>query len=100
MTKTELTEAIAERTGTTKAVAEKTLAAILDIITGALEKNDVVSLIGFGQFSVRERAARSGRNPATGQTIQIAAAMVPVFKAGKALKDAVSAKLLADEAEA
>ncbi|HBC19068.1 MAG TPA: DNA-binding protein HU, partial [Alcanivorax sp.] len=58
--------------------------------TGALKKGDSVSLVGFGTFAVKERAAREGRNPQTGQTIQIAAAKVPGFKAGKALKDAVN----------
>jgi len=62
----------------------------LEAVTGALKKGDSVSLVGFGTFAVKERAAREGRNPQTGQTIQIAAAKVPGFKAGKALKDAVN----------
>jgi len=97
MNKTELVEVIAERTEVSKATAEKMLAATLDAITNALKQNDVVSLTGFGQFSVRERAARTGRNPATGAAIQISASVVPAFKAGKALKDAVTANLLATE---
>jgi DNA-binding protein HU-beta len=63
---------------------------MMDIISGALTKGDQVSLVGFGTFSVKERAARTGRNPRTGETINIKAAKNPAFKAGKALKDAVN----------
>jgi DNA-binding protein HU-beta len=98
MNKMELIEAIAERADVSKATAEKTLAATLEAITKALTENDVVSLVGFGSFSARERAARTGRNPATGETLHIEASVVPVFKAGKALKDAVAAAKVAEEA--
>lgn len=71
-----------------KAAAGRALDAFTDAVTEALKGDDQVALVGFGTFSVRDRAARSGRNPQTGATIQIAAAKVPAFKAGKALKDA------------
>ena len=73
-----------------KADAGKALDATLSAVTGSLRKGDTVSLVGFGTFQVKSRAARTGRNPQTGATIQIAAAKVPGFKAGKALKDAVN----------
>jgi DNA-binding protein HU-beta len=88
--KTELTDAIAADAGLSKADAGKALDATLNAVTDALKGGDSVSLVGFGTFQVKERAARSGRNPQTGATIQIAAAKVPGFKAGKALKDAVN----------
>jgi DNA-binding protein HU-beta len=88
--KTELTDAIAAEAGLSKADAGKALDATLNAVTDALKGGDSVSLVGFGTFQVKERAARSGRNPQTGATIQIAAAKVPGFKAGKALKDAVN----------
>lgn len=90
MNKTELIEAVAEQADMTKADASRAVDAVVSAITEALKKNDDVALIGFGTFTVRERAARSGRNPQTGATINIAAAKVPAFKAGKALKDAVN----------
>ncbi len=90
MNKAELIEAVAEQADMSKADAGRAVDAIVSTITGAMQKQDDVSLIGFGTFTVRERAARSGRNPQTGETIQIAAAKVPAFKAGKALKDAVN----------
>ena len=90
MNKAELIEAVAEQTDMSKADAGRAVDAIVNTITDAMKKQDDVSLIGFGTFTVRERAARSGRNPQTGETIQIAAAKVPAFKAGKALKDAVN----------
>ena len=90
MNKSELIDAIAAEADLSKADAGKALDATLAAVTGALKKGDSVSLVGFGTFQVKDRAARSGRNPQTGATIQIAAAKVPGFKAGKALKDAVN----------
>ena len=90
MNKAELIEAVAEEAEMTKAEAGRAVDAIVSSITAAMKKQDDVSLIGFGTFTVRDRAARSGRNPQTGETIQIKAAKVPAFKAGKALKDAVN----------
>ena len=90
MNKSELIDAIAADAGLSKADAGKALDATLSGVTGALKAGDSVSLVGFGTFQVKDRAARSGRNPQTGATIQIAAAKVPGFKAGKALKDAVN----------
>jgi DNA-binding protein HU-beta len=76
----------------TKKDSDKVLDAIIKAISGSLAKGDKVSLVGFGSFDVRKRAARKGRNPQTGKEINIAARKVPVFKAGKALKDAVGKK--------
>lgn len=90
MNKSELIDAIAAAADLSKADAGRALDATLEAITGALKKGDAVSLVGFGTFGVKQRAAREGRNPQTGQTIKIAAATVPGFKAGKALKDAVN----------
>lgn len=90
MNKAELIDAIAASAGLSKADAGKALDATLAAVTGALKGGDSVSLVGFGTFQVKERAARTGRNPQTGATIEIAAAKVPGFKAGKALKDAVN----------
>jgi len=90
MNKSDLVDAIAEAAGLSKADAGRALDATVDTITGALKSGDAVSLVGFGTFSVRDRAARTGRNPRTGATIQIAASKNPAFKAGKALKDAVN----------
>ena len=90
MNKAELIDAVAEATALSRADAEKTTNAVLDSIIDALRKGDQVSLVGFGTFSVRERAARTGRNPQTGETIQIKASKSPGFKAGKAFKDAVN----------
>ncbi|NLV23908.1 MAG: HU family DNA-binding protein [Deltaproteobacteria bacterium] len=89
MTKVELVNAIAEKADLKKADAEKALKAVLDSITQALKDGDKVALVGFGTFSVSERAARSGKNPQTGEKIDIKASRVPKFKAGKVLKDAV-----------
>lgn len=89
MNKTELISAVAEKTGASKKDAEKVVNATFDVITEALSKGDKVALIGFGNFEVRERAAREGKNPQTGEKIKIAACKVPAFKAGKALKEAV-----------
>ncbi|MBT3734969.1 MAG: HU family DNA-binding protein, partial [Gammaproteobacteria bacterium] len=74
----------------TKAAAGRALDSMIDSVSGALKEGDSVVLVGFGTFTVRDRAARTGRNPQTGEEIQIAAAKVPAFKAGKALKDAVN----------
>ncbi len=90
MNKSELIDAIAAASDISKADAGRALDATLDAVTGALKKGDSVSLVGFGTFSVKQRAAREGRNPQTGETIKIAAATVPGFKAGKARKDAVN----------
>ncbi|MEI6354947.1 MAG: HU family DNA-binding protein [Methylococcus sp.] len=90
MNKAELIEAIADAADLTKADAGRALDGLVNAITDALKKGDTVSLVGFGSFVVKERAARQGRNPQTGNTITIAAAKIPSFKAGKALKDAVN----------
>lgn len=90
MNKTELIESIVAKTGATKKDAEAMLKATFHSITEAMANGDKVSLIGFGNFEVRERAARSGKNPQTGEAVEIAACKVPTFKAGKALKDAVN----------
>jgi len=90
MNKGELIEAVADSAGLSKADASRAVDAVVDSITGALSKGQTVSLVGFGTFAVKKRAARQGRNPRTGETIQIAASNVPGFKAGKALKDAVN----------
>jgi len=89
MNKTELTEAVADQAGLTKADAGRALDAMIGAISKTLKKGDTVSLIGFGTFSVKKRAARTGRNPATGETIKIKASKTPSFKAGKAFKDAI-----------
>ena len=89
MNKSELIEAIAASADISKAAAGRALDAVTDSITESLKKGDQVALVGFGTFLVKERAARTGRNPQTGAPIQIAAAKIPSFKAGKALKDAV-----------
>ncbi|MAK43948.1 MULTISPECIES: HU family DNA-binding protein [Spongiibacter] len=88
MNKSELIDAIAESADLSKASAGRALDAAVEAITNALKSDDSVSLVGFGTFSVKERAARTGRNPQTGAPIEIAAAKIPSFKAGKALKDA------------
>jgi DNA-binding protein HU-beta len=88
--KTELVEAIAASADLPKAAAGRALDAVVDAITSALKNNDQVVLVGFGTFAVKERAARTGRNPQTGNPIEIAAAKIPTFKPGKALKDAVN----------
>ncbi|MBT4161237.1 MAG: HU family DNA-binding protein [Gammaproteobacteria bacterium] len=90
MNKQELIENIAASADITKAAAGRALGSMIDSVTDSLKKGDSVVLVGFGTFSVRDRAARTGRNPQTGEEIQIAAAKVPAFKAGKALKDAVN----------
>ncbi len=90
MNKQELIDNIASSADITKAAAGRALDAVTDSITGSLKQGDSVVLVGFGTFSVSSRAARTGRNPQTGQEIQMAAAKGPAFKAGKALKDAVN----------
>lgn len=90
MNKSELIDAIATRADLSKADAGKAVDALIESIGKALKKGDKVSLVGFGTFSVRKRAARTGRNPKTGETIKIKAGKSPGFKAGKALKDAVN----------
>ncbi|HEX3044408.1 MAG TPA: HU family DNA-binding protein [Bacillota bacterium] len=92
MNRTDLIDKIAKATKLTKKDSDKALTAIIGAISGALAKGNKVQLIGFGSFEVRKRAARKGRNPQTGKEINIAARKVPVFKAGKALKDAVGKK--------
>ena len=90
MNKSELIQSVAQDADLSKADAARAVDAMIDSITGALKRGDKVSLVGFGVFSVRERAARQGRNPRTGAPLKISASKTPGFKAGKALKDAVS----------
>lgn len=90
MNKSQLIDKIAAGADISKAAAGRALDSMTDAVTEALKKGDQVALVGFGTFSVRKRSARTGRNPQTGETIQIAEAQVPSFKAGKALKDAVN----------
>jgi len=90
MNKAEFIDAVADSADLSKEEATIATNAVLDTITSTLAKGDQVTLVGFGTFSVRERAARSGRNPQTGETIQIKASKSAGFKAGKALKDAVN----------
>jgi DNA-binding protein HU-beta len=90
MNKSELIDAIAASAQLTKADAARALDSFTNTVTNALKAGDSVALVGFGTFSVKERAARKGRNPKTGQEIEIAASKVPDFKAGKGLKDAVA----------
>ena len=89
MNKSELVEAVAKASDLSKVTAGKAVDAVLSSITEALKSDDRVTLIGFGTFSVRKRAARQGRDPRTGNPIQIKASKLPDFKAGKGLKDAV-----------
>ena len=90
MNKNDLIDAVAERTSLAKSDAARAVEAVLGAITDTLQKGDAVTLSGFGTFAVKTRAARTGRNPRTGEVIQIAVSKVPGFKAGKGLKDAVS----------
>ena len=90
MNKSELIDAISASAQLTKADAARALDGFTNAVTNALKAGDSVALVGFGTFSVKERAARKGRNPKTGQEIEIAASKVPDFKAGKGLKDAVA----------
>lgn len=89
MNKSELIEKMAGAADISKSAAARALDGLTEAIAEGLKHGETVSLIGFGTFTVRERAARTGRNPQTGETIQIAASKTPTFKAGKALKDAV-----------
>jgi len=90
MNKTELIAEVAAKAGLSKKDAEKALNATIDTIADTLAKGDKVQLVGFGGFETKKREARTGRNPRTKETIQIPASCVPVFKAGKALKDKVA----------
>jgi len=90
MNRKELIDALAEKTGSTKVDADRNVSALIDIITATLKKGDSLTLVGFGTFEVRKRAARTGRNPATGAELKIKAAKVPAFKAGASLKSAVN----------
>ncbi len=89
MTKTELVGEVAEKAGLTKVDAERAVKALVDAVTACLKDGQSLTLVGFGTFSVSERAARTGKNPRTGEKLEIAAAKIPKFKPGKALKDAV-----------
>ncbi len=90
MTKTELVSAVAEKAGITKKEADLAVNTVFDCITDTLTKGEKITIVGFGNFEVRKRAAREGVNPRNGEKIQIAASKIPAFKAGKALKDAVA----------
>ncbi len=90
MDKGELIESVANSADVSRAEATRAVDAVIDSVTKTLKNGGTVSIVGFGTFSVKKRAARTGRNPRTGETIQIAASNVPGFKAGKALKDAVN----------
>ncbi|MCG7872253.1 MAG: HU family DNA-binding protein [Candidatus Thiodiazotropha lotti] len=90
MNKAELIEAMAESADISKAAAGRALDGMVNAVTDAMKAGDTLSLVGFGTFSVKERAAREGRNPQTGETIKIKASKIPSFKAGKALKDAIN----------
>jgi DNA-binding protein HU-beta len=90
MNRADLVNHVADTASLTKTVADKAVSAVFDAITAALGRGEEVSVLGFGGFSVTERAARQGRNPQTGATIEIAASRAPTFKAGKRLKDAVN----------
>ncbi len=90
MNKTELVSAIADESGLSKKDAEKALKAFTSVVEDELKKGEKIQLVGFGTFEVSERAARTGKNPRTGEEIEIAAARTPKFKAGRALKDALN----------
>jgi len=92
MNKSELVAAVAEKADLSKSSAARAVDAAIAAVTEAVAKGDSVSLVGFGTFEARKRAARTGKNPQTGEALKIAAATVPAFKAGKAFKDAVNAK--------
>jgi len=91
MNKSELVASMAEKSGLTKADCARAVEAFTDAVGDAISSGDSLSLVGFGTFSVRDRAARLGRNPRTGEEIQISAAKMPTFKPGKALKDLANA---------
>ena len=90
MTSKELVEALAAKTESTKADAERAVAGLIDIVSATLKKGDSITLVGFGTFEVRKRAARTGRNPKTGEELKIKAAKVPAFKPGATLKATVN----------
>ncbi len=90
MNKTELIAAVAEKTDLSKKDADAAVSVVLGAITDALKAGDKIQLVGFGTFEVRNRAAKQGRNPRTGETMTVPASKVPAFKAGKALKDSVN----------
>ena len=90
MNKTELIAAVSEKTGVSKKDCEKVISGMLDQVAEVLAQGDKVQIVGFGSFEVKERQARTGRNPRTGETVEIAASKATVFKAGKALKDTVA----------
>ena len=90
MNKGDIINAIADHAELSKADAGRALDAMIEVVKKSLKKGDSVSLVGFGTFAVRKRAARTGRNPRTGATIKIKASKIPAFKAGKALKDAIN----------
>ena len=90
MNRKELIDALADKMGTTKIDTDRALSALLEVITDTLKKGDSISLVGFGSFEVRKRAARTGRNPKTGEELKIEASKVPAFKAGATLKAAVN----------
>jgi len=89
MNRKELVAALADKMSSTKVDADRNIAALLEIVSGALKKGDNIALIGFGTFEVRKRAARTGRNPKTGEALKIKACRIPAFKAGATLKAAV-----------
>jgi DNA-binding protein HU-beta len=90
MNKADIINAIADHAELSKADSGRALDAMIEVVKKSLKKGDSVSLVGFGTFAVRKRAARTGRNPRTGATIKIKASKIPAFKAGKALKDAIN----------
>ncbi len=90
MNKSEFVDSIADAAGLSKADAERAIEGMIKVVKKALKSGDTVTLVGFGTFSVRKRAARMGRNPRSGEAIKIKASKVPAFKAGKGLKDAVN----------
>ena len=90
MNRQELIAALADKTGSSKADADRSIAALIEVVTNSLKKGDNVQLVGFGTFEVRKRAARNGRNPATGAALKIKASKQPAFKAGAGLKAAVN----------
>ena len=90
MNRKELIDALATKTGSTKADAERNIAALIEVITDTLKNGESISLVGFGSFEVRTRAARTGRNPKTGAELKINASNVPAFKPGATLKAAVN----------
>ena len=89
MNKTDLVQAVAQRTGVTKKEVAQVVDTVFDVIQESLTQGDKVQLVGFGNFEIRERAARKGRNPQTGEEIEIAASRIPAFKAGKSLREGI-----------